>query len=154
MEFEYLIDRPQDVPKVIAWWRTEWGERMGNNVPDLEGQLSESLSRTELPIHVVATIEGEAVGTAALKLQEAAELFPDKQYWLGSVFVDENYRGGHIASQLSLKIVELAKQMALPHLYLQTVNLNGGLYAKLGWQAVQEFNYKEEQTLLMLKKLT
>jgi N-acetylglutamate synthase-like GNAT family acetyltransferase len=154
MDFEYLVDRHYDVPKVIAWWRTEWGERMGDDVSSLEDQLSETLSRTELPIHILATIDGEAVGTAALKLQEAAELFPDKQYWLGSVFVDENYRGGQIASQLSLKIVELAKQMALPHLYLQTANLNGGLYAKLGWQAVQEFNFKDEQTLLMLKKFS
>ena len=153
MEFEYLADHPEVVPKVIAWWLTEWGPRMGTDVKSLEFQLRDSLSKTELPIHVLATINGEAVGTAALKMQEVAELFPDYQYWLGSVFVAEKHRGSHIASELSLKIVELAKQKGLPQLYLQTQDLTGGLYARLGWEPVQEFNYKDEQTLLMMKKL-
>ena len=154
MEFEYLADRPQDVSKVIAWWRTEWGSRMGSDIKSLETQLRKSLSKSELPIHIIATIDGNAVGTAALKLQEVAELFPDNQYWLGSVFVDEQHRGNSIASKLSKRIVELAKEKGLPHLYLQTIDLRGGLYAKLGWEPIREFNYKEEQTLLMLKKLS
>ena len=82
MEFEYLADRPQDVSKVIAWWRTEWGSRMGSDIKSLETQLRKSLSKSELPIHIIATIDGNAVGTAALKLQEVAELFPDNHYWL------------------------------------------------------------------------
>ena len=73
---------------------------------------------------------------------------------LGSVFVDEQHRGNSIASKLSKRIVELAKEKGLPHLYLQTIDLRGGLYAKLGWEPIREFNYKEEQTLLMLKKLS
>ncbi len=154
MQFEYLVDRPEDVPKVIAWWRTEWGSRMGSDIESLESQLRESLSKSELPIHVLATIDGEAVGTAALKLQEAAELFPDKQYWLGSVFVDENHRGSGIATELSLKIIDRAKENGLPDLYLQTIDLGGGLYSGLGWRAIHEFNYKDEQTLLMLNKLS
>ncbi len=154
MEFEYLADRPQDVSKVIAWWRTEWDSRMGSDIKSLETQLRQSLSKSELPIHIIATIDGNAVGTAALKLQEVAELFPDNHYWLGSVFVDEQHRGNSIASKLSKRIVELAKEKGLPHLYLQTIDLRGGLYAKLGWEPIREFNYKEEQTLLMLKKLS
>ena len=154
MEFEYLADRPQDVSKVIAWWRTEWGSRMRSDIKSLETQLRKSLSKSKLPIHIIATIDGNAVGTAALKLQEVAELFPDNQYWLGSVFVDEQHRGNSIASKLSKRIVELAKEKGLPHLYLQTIDLRGGLYAKLGWEPIREFNYKEEQTLLMLKKLS
>ncbi|MDD9891307.1 MAG: GNAT family N-acetyltransferase [Gammaproteobacteria bacterium] len=154
MDYAYLADRPEDVPKVIAWWRTEWGSRMGSDIESLESQLRQSLSKTELPIHILAIIDGNAVGTSALKFQEAAELFPDYHYWLGSVFVDARFRGKQIASKLILQILELAKQKGLPHLYLQTLDLSGGLYTKLGWQAVQEFNYKDEQTLLMLKKLS
>ena len=154
MEFEYLADRPQDVSKVIDWWRNEWGSRMGSDIKSLETQLRKSLSKSELPIHIIATIDGNAVGTAALKLQEVAELFPDNHYWLGSVFVVEQHRGNSIASKLSKRIVELAKEKGLPHLYLQTIDLRGGLYAKLGWEPIREFNYKEEQTLLMLKKLS
>jgi hypothetical protein len=49
-----------------------------------------------------------------------------------------------------MQIVSLAKNMGLPHLYLQTSNLSGGLYASLGWQPVERFFYHNEETLLML----
>mgnify|MGYP001172225030 CR=1 FL=1 len=89
-----------------------------------------------------------------MKLQEVEGLFPDKQYWLGSVFVDEVHRGVGIASALSMKIVQLAEQKGVPHLYLQTFDLDGGLYGKLGWKPVQLFNDRDEDTLLMVRKLS
>ncbi len=153
LEFEYLADRREAVPLVIDWWRTIWADRMGNDASQAAEQLRSSLSKTQLPIHILATVDGRPVGTAALKAQEIGEVFPDYQYWLGSVFVEEGSRGRHIASRLSLQIEEIAKQMGLPHLYLQTIDLDGGLYADLGWERVEEFTHMNEHALLMLKKL-
>jgi len=153
LEFEYLADRPQDVPLVIDWWRTAWPDQMGNDLELAGQQLLDSLSKTELPVHILASLGGIPVGTAALKQQELPELFPEHHYWLGSVFVEEGVRGGEIASQMSLHIVEMATQLHLPHLYLQTVNLSGGLYSKLGWESVTEFTYMDEKALLMLRIL-
>ena len=153
LEFEYLADRPQDVPLVIEWWHTVWADRMGVDISHAEEQLHTSLSKTDLPIHILATEAGMPVGTAALKQQELGEVFPDFQYWLGSVFVTEEARDGQIASQLSQHIVEIAKLMHLPQLHLQTINLDGGLYTKLGWRPITEFTYKGEHALLMVKEL-
>jgi GNAT superfamily N-acetyltransferase len=153
VQFSYLVDSPENAPMVIDWWRTIWADRMGDNIEHTVKQLQESLSKTELPIHVLAIVDGTPVGTAVLKKQEISEVFPDCQYWLGSVFVKEQSRGAHIATELSLHIVDLARRLGLPHLYLQTVDLDGGLYVNLGWRALQEFVYREEHTLLMLKKL-
>ena len=153
LEFEYLADRQEEVPCVIDWWRTIWADRMGNDVELAAEQLRSSLSKTELPIHILALADGRPVGTAALKLQELGELFPEYLYWLGSVFVEEESRGQEIASALSLHIVQLAKRMNLPHLYLQTIARDGGLYANLGWQRIREFTHENEHALLMLKKL-
>ena len=153
LKFEYLADRPADVPLVIDWWRTVWADRMGEDIELARAQLLGSLSKKELPIHIMATLDGVPVGTAALKRHELAELFPDYHYWLGSVFVDDGARNGQIASAMSLHIIDLAKRMQLPHLYLQTVNLSGGLYAKLGWEAVTEFTHMDEHALLMFREL-
>jgi N-acetylglutamate synthase-like GNAT family acetyltransferase len=153
LEFEYLADRSEDVPLVIDWWRTVWADRMGSDIELARDQLHNSLSKTELPIHILATLDGIPVGTAALKRHELANVFPDYHYWLGSVFVKEDVRDGEIASQMSLHIVEMAKQLNLPHLYLQTINLGGGLYAKLGWESVTVFTHMDEQALLMLRIL-
>lgn len=153
LRFEYLVDRPNDVSLVIDWWYSAWRDRMGSDREQAIEQLRASLGRDRLPIHILATLEGKAVGIAALKLQELIDLYPDKQYWLGSVFVDEYHRGSHIASDLSLKVAELATSRGLPQLYLQTVQLSGGLYRKLGWEPVERFTYKHEATLLMVKHL-
>ncbi|PCI78706.1 MAG: hypothetical protein COB20_06310 [SAR86 cluster bacterium] len=153
LKFEYLADRPADVPLVIDWWRTVWADRMGGDIELAREQLYSSLSKTELPIHILATLDGIPVGTAALKLHELAEVFPDYHYWLGSVFVEEGVREGQIASQMTLHIVEMAKRLHLPHLYLQTINLSGGLYSKLGWKSVTEFTHMHEHALLMFRIL-
>jgi len=153
LKFEYLADRPNDIPQVITWWHCVWADRMGSDLEKATEQLRLSLSRDELPVHILAILNGKVVGVSAIKLQELAELFPDKQYWLGSVFVDQHHRGNKIGTDMTIKIVDLAKNMGLPHLYLQTINLSGGLYTKLGWAQLLQFKYKGEETLLMIKRL-
>ena len=152
LQFEYLVDHPDQVATVICWWQSVWADRMGTT-EQAEAILRDSLSKDELPVHVLAMLDGKPVGSAALKNQELAELYPDCKYWLGSVFVDEAYRGGKIASALSEHIADLARQRHLPHLYLQTLNSSGGLYAKLGWQAIEAFEYRGERSLLMCRQL-
>jgi len=38
-QFEFLANRPEFVPQVIAWWHTIWADRMGSDIPRLESQL-------------------------------------------------------------------------------------------------------------------
>lgn len=153
VQFHYLADQPELVPQVIRWWHTEWADRMGSNFDSLEQQLADSLSKTELPIHIVASVGGEPVAVAALKLQELADLFPDNYYWLGSVYVDEAWRGKRLGSQVTARSVQLAREMGLPHLYLQTQNLSGGLYANLGWHPIRQLSVRGDPTLLMVLPL-
>lgn len=153
LRFDYLLHHPHLVPLVIRWWHGVWADRMGDDFPALENQLTESLSSTGFPTHVIAFENEEPIAVAALKLQELADLFPDRQYWLGSVYVDEAKRGRNVASQITRHIIDLAVARGLPHLYLQTQNTSGGLYARLGWKALQELNVRGEQTLLMIKHL-
>ena len=109
LQFEYLADYPDSVPQVIAWWRSVWGDRMGPDLEKAAAQLRSSLGKVELPIHVLAMLDGKAVGVAALKLQELGDVFPDKQYWLGSVFVDKTFRDDKIASAMTLYTVEIGR---------------------------------------------
>lgn len=153
LQFEFLADRSELVPQVISWWHTVWADRMGSDLERASEQLRASLSKDTLPIHLLVSHNGEAIGSAALKEQELEELFPDNKYWLGSVFVAEKHRGGGVASAITLEIVKLARAMELPHLYLQTLDLDGGLYSRLGWIPLQQFDFKQQQTLLMKKEL-
>ena len=154
VQFGYLADQPELVPQIIRWWHTVWTDRMGSDFSSLEQQLADSLSKTEFPIHIIASVDDEPVAVAALKRQELEELFPDKQYWLSSVYVDENWRGRQLGSRIAARAIELAREKGLPHLYLQTQNLSGGLYTKLGWQPIEQLSVRGDPTLLMILTLS
>lgn len=154
VQFGYLADQPELVPQIIRWWHTVWTDRMGSDFSSLEQQLADSLSKTEFPIHIIASVDGEPVAVAALKRQELEELFPDKQHWLSSVYVDENWRGRQLGSRIAARAIELAREKGLPHLYLQTQNLSGGLYTKLGWQPIEQLSVRGDPTLLMILTLS
>lgn len=153
LRFEYLFDRPELVPTVIRWWHSVWSDRMGSDFANLEHQLLNSLSKTEFPTHVVAFDEDEAVAVAALKFQELEDIFPDHTYWLGSVFVAEAHRHKQLGSHITQRVVDVATERDLPQLYLQTQNLSGGLYKKMGWEPLQQLTINDEETLLMVKPL-
>lgn len=153
LEFQNLSQRPEYVPLVIRWWHSVWHDRMGSDFASLEDQLRQSLAQKEFPVHMLAFSAGEPVAVAALKLHELEDLFPEKLYWLGSVFVDSAKRGHKLGSQITGCIEELAVKRNLPHLYLQTQDPSGGLYRKLGWQPLQKLTVHGEETLLMIKHL-
>jgi len=102
---------------------------------------------------MVAVLQNAIVGVAALKLHEMFDLYPDKKFWLGGVFVAPEFRGRGFGSALALKIVEIARSKGVTALHLQTQDLTGGLYAKLGWETIEQVHYKGYDALLMLKHL-
>jgi GNAT superfamily N-acetyltransferase len=152
LHFKTLFECPELANTIVNWWSSVWANRMGPNLADFERQLLASMSKDDLPILLIAFEADTPVGTAALKLHELEDLYPHCQYWLGSVFVVEQFRGKGLAAQLSREIVRLAKLRGFPHLYLQTSAIEGGLYAKLGWEPLQRFVTKNEETLLMLQR--
>ncbi len=155
LSFAYLADRPEAVPQIARWWFDQWGHHHppGDSVEALTSRVLNLLSRDRLPIQIVAILENRIVGVAALKLHELFDLYPEKDFWLGSVYVAPEFRGRGIASALSMKIVEIAKSQGIRSLHLQTESLDGGLYAKLGWQKLEQINYKGYDALVMVKQL-
>ncbi len=152
--FEFLADRPEAVPQIACWWFDAWGHlRPGTSVDGFTATLNEQLFRDQLPIRIVAIGDGIVVGVAELKLHEMADLYPDKEFWMGGIFVAPGFRRRGIGSALSLKIAEIAKSKCIQAIHLQTQNLNGGLYAKLGWERIEQVNYKGYEALVMVKQL-
>jgi GNAT superfamily N-acetyltransferase len=154
MHFAFLADRPDAIPIVARWHFDEWG-RIGP-VGSLE-QTCEIISawqnRDRAPLLLVAVEDEQIVGTAALKPHEMLSVFPDYEPWLGSVFVHPAHRGRGIASQLCKEIIALATSFGVDQLFLQTTRLDGGLYARLGWEPIQQLNYHGHDVVVMRKQL-
>ena len=152
IDFQFLADRPDAVPQITRWWFETWGHmRPEMSVDGFAAAIREHLSRDQLPIRIVANHDNVVVGVAELKLHEMIDLFPEKKFWLGSVFVTPEVRGQGVVSALALKVAEMAKARGIRALHLQTMNLSGGLYAKLGWERVDQVHYKDYEALVMVK---
>lgn len=152
LDFVPLSERPDAIPQVARWWCDEWG--LPRRHESFEAYLSElaSLRPDKLPLHVLALSEGHVAGVATLKDQSASHsLLPDFQHWLSGVYVPPAMRGRGIATALCLKMVDLAKTRGAARLHLLTEDLDGGLYAKIGWKPVREVHVEGIDLLVMAR---
>ena len=154
MHFELLADRVEAIPIVAGWYFEEgWRAITENSVEKTAERIRGQLNRGKLPLLVLAVDAECVVGVAELKPHEMLSVYPDKEPWLGGVFVRQESRNKGIASQLALRIAEIAKSFGVEELYLQTTALDGGLYARLGWMPVEQIRYRGVDVLLMVKEL-
>jgi GNAT superfamily N-acetyltransferase len=154
LRIEYLADRPEAVQQVARWWFDEWGHLSpAESLEDVTARLLARLSRDRIPVQIIAVLDDTVVGAAVLKLHEMFDLYPEKRFWLGSVFVAPDSRGHGIGSALAMRIIEIAKSQGIDALHLQTENLSGGLYAKLGWERIEQVHYMDYDALVMVKRL-
>lgn len=151
--FEYLVDNLEMLPELAKLNHAAWGHFTPNRTFDeLCAQMRARANKETLPIHLIATENSQLLGGAILKLQEMPS-YPEKEYCLGSVVVKHKHSGKGIGSKLALKICDLAKQRGIKQLYLQTEALDGGLYAKIGWEPVEKVIDKEDDVLIMVNNL-
>ncbi len=152
LRVEYLADRPESVPLIAGWYFAEWGYL--NPSATLEGvrkKLLVSMNRDRIPLTALAVIQEEVVGAAQLKYREMP-MFPEKEHWLGGVYVEPEYRGQGVAEQLLGRLVETARNLGVETLHIQTERLDGGLYARLGWTPVQRVK-RGPEVLVMRRRL-
>ncbi|MES2626465.1 MAG: GNAT family N-acetyltransferase [Pseudomonadota bacterium] len=150
---EFLANQPQHLPRLAQWYFAEWGElTQAASVQVVETRLQEYLNTDRIPLIMIAENAGELMGAVQLKYREMP-IYPEKEHWLGGVFVAEQFRHRRVAETLIRKVLALARQMGVDELHLQTIRQDGGLYSRLGWQAVDRINYRGLDVLVMVKKL-
>ncbi len=140
LTIELLADRPEAMPLVAGWYFAEWGHlNPSATLERVRAKLLASMNRDAIPLTVLAVIDEEVVGAAQLKYREMP-MFPEKEHWLGGVYVAPEHRGHAIAARLADSVVETARNLGVKTLHIQTERLDGGLYARLGWTPVEQVN--------------
>jgi GNAT superfamily N-acetyltransferase len=115
--------------------------------------LQQYMNRDRLPLMILMVSGSQTIGVAQLKFHELFDLFPDKEHWLGGIYVEPAHRGQGHASVLVRQAVAIASDHGIPTLHLQTSAHNGGLYARLGWEPFASVNNGFEDVLVMERKL-
>lgn len=146
VHFVPLAEVPEAIPVLARWYFDQWGhERPGATLAAVETKVRVSAQTSAIPMSLLAlTGNGQIIGAAQLKIREM-EIFPEKEHWLGGVYVSASHRGAGIATKLVEQMMAVSRRVGVTTLYLQTEDLSGGLYARLGW--------RPEQTVRSLGKI-
>jgi len=153
MDLEFLANKENAIPVLARWYFEEWGHlEKGNTLDKVTEKLHGYLNTDKIPLIVLAVERGEILGAAQLKYREM-DIYPEKEHWLGGVYVSKNHRGNKLAEQIIRKVVSIAGKLDVHKLYLQTENLSGGLYTRLGWQPIEQVNYRGLDVLVMEKEI-
>jgi len=153
LNFQFLADRQDIIPIVAGWYFEEWGHKIpSNSIPQTIERISRKLNRDQAPLHILAIEDEKVLGVAQLKLYEM-DIYPDKKFWLGSLFVSPASRGRGVGSALANKIATTAEGVGVKELHLQTQALDGGLYRHIGWHLIETIVYKDVPVVVMVRKL-
>jgi len=153
MDLEFLANKENAIPVLARWYFEEWGHlEKGNTLDKVTEKLHGYLNTDKIPLIVLAVERGEILGAAQLKYREM-DIYPEKEHWLGGVYVSKNHRGNKLAEQIIRKVVSIAGKLDVHKLYLQTENLSGGLYTRLGWRPIEQVNYRGLDVLVMEKEI-
>ena len=147
---EFLTDRRDALPIIGRWYNEEWGQRLRNESLEISIQrLDEYLNRDHMPFILLITEGPEILASAQLKYREMAEMYPEKEHWLGGVFVSPRHRGRGLGSRIANEIANRAPEYGVETLFLQTEQLDGGLYRRLGWTPIEQVNNNGLEVLVM-----
>ncbi|WP_411850820.1 GNAT family N-acetyltransferase [Stenotrophomonas sp. LGBM10] len=125
------------MPLLARWYFDTWGCHVpGRTLADEQQRLEVFLQSDELPLLLVAVENEVPVAAAQLKFHERTER-PERQHWLGGVYVAPSHRGTGLAATLIEALVARGTPLGVRDLYLQTEVDDGGLYARLGWQPLE-----------------
>ena len=153
LKFIFLADRPEAIETVAQWYFQEWGHLQEvSSIRKTERILRRFLNRDQIPLILLAVKDEEVIGAVQLKYYEM-DIYPNKEHWIGGVYVSEKYRHRKIAEKLVKEATEVARSYHIDTLYLQTQKLDGGLYKRLGWKPVETAMYRGVTVLVMKKKL-
>jgi len=153
MELELLADNKKAIPIIANWYFEEWGHlKEGNTLAKFTESLGDYLNADKIPLIVLALEAGEVLGVAQLKYREM-DIYPEKEHWLGGVYVAKTHRGKKIAEKVIGELVLIAQKLGVQTLHLQTQHPSGGQYTRLGWKPIEKVNYHGVDVLVMEKNL-
>ncbi|MBV6632704.1 MAG: GNAT family N-acetyltransferase [Alphaproteobacteria bacterium] len=149
-------DRRDLWPRLARWHHDAWA-LPGRMPEESEARfVARVLAPDPFPMGWIVFHQGndaEPIGTVELKRHEMDEV-PEREFWLGEVYVVEAERGKGIAAQMVRFAIDQARAIGLPELVLQTARMDGGLYKRLGFEPVRPVWVEAKGHSMLLMALT
>lgn len=148
MKISPLKDKPQYLLTLAQWHHAQWSYlNPARTLAERIREMQKDLAGNIIPTTFVAEDKGELLGSACI-LDDDMSSHPELSPWLASVYVAEQHRGKGIGSILIKRVMEHARENGIRRLYLYTPD-QAALYARLGWQVLNEELYHGTPVTLM-----
>ncbi|WKD49658.1 GNAT family N-acetyltransferase [Microbulbifer spongiae] len=137
----------------MAFFESEWPAHYGPSGPgDALADLQSYAGKHELPIGLVAYVNGVPSGFMALK-QESIAVRPELGPWAAAGYVVPNMRGRGLGSQLLAGIETTAANIGASKLYSGTSKAHN-LLLRAGWAKREMMAYDGEIVTIYSKQLS
>jgi GNAT superfamily N-acetyltransferase len=147
-----LAEHPEAIPVLKQWFESEWKSYYGPTGPgNAERDLLAYSSRDRLPIGIVAYLDGELCGFAALKPQSItthSHLSP----WIAAGLVAPQHRRKGIGAQMLGALEDIARGLGYKRIYSGT-STAGDLLCRSGWQFMERVAYNGEDVSIYEKAI-
>jgi GNAT superfamily N-acetyltransferase len=147
-----LRDRMDLVPVVAKWAHEEFWSYAGRSLEETQLLFTPVPRSTWLP-RTFVLLDGETPVGMASAVEHDLESRPDLTPWLAAVVVDRAARGRGHSRALVRFIEDFARENGVQTLWLFTWSAEG-LYAKLGWRAVERLQHNGREVAVMNKSLS
>lgn len=149
IQIKYLCEVEDQIPNLAQLYYNEWASKY-KDLNQVIDNLKKRLSKTKLPISLVALIDKQVIGAISLKDYEIE--YENKTPWLASLIVDKNYRNLGIGKLLIDELIKKAKKLNYEELYLYTDNASD-YYSKLNWSCIDSIDYKGKRITIFKKSI-
>jgi GNAT superfamily N-acetyltransferase len=139
VEYAWLADRPQLVPRLAALHHAEWAWIDPEwTLEEAQSNLEVHTAGTAVPTTLVALVDGALAGSVSLLANDHSRIRKWSP-WLASLLVLPEFRGRGIGAALVRQAVAIAARFGIERLYLYTDDA-APFYARLGWTLVERLD--------------
>jgi predicted N-acetyltransferase YhbS len=148
MRIDYLADHLEMAPLLAAWHYQEWRALLPEwSLAQALAELQSHTGRCRVPTTLVAVEDGLPLGSASL-IEADLDGWEHLTPWLASVYVIPERRGRGLGKLLVARVIEEARALAVPTVYLFTAGQQG-YYEQLGWAPLQRARHHRAEVVIM-----
>ena len=148
----YLVDHPEALPTLERLFESEWASYYGaGGRGNAHQDLIAYSNRGQLPVGLVAFLDSEPCGVAALK---ADSISTHKHFtpWIAGGMVAPQFRRNGIGARLVSALEDVARNLGFTTVYSGTSTANSLLIHE-GWQLMEVVQYDGEAVSIYEKAL-
>ena len=128
---EQITDAKSPHMDAVREWNRAW---WGADLPSFDRYMDNSVFADRIPQTFVALLDGKAVGTYGLHMNDNLDARPDLYPWFVNLWVDEKFRKHGVCRAIMESVPAQMRKLGLETLYLWTPHEK--LFEKFGWEYI------------------